>query len=144
MKGLQSNSRETASERVRSDEHYRAHGGRIERIRDVDFHALWNPPARQHQALLAKYVSRQYLDNTNSKERSLSDYYVQDLRASYTIKSKVIKETTLIFQLNNIFNEKYEPNGATYPYIYSGTIQNEVYLYPMAGMNFMAGVNVKF
>jgi iron complex outermembrane receptor protein len=68
---------------------------------------------------------------------------VQDLRASYTLKDVVLKETTFIFQVNNVFNKKYEPNGATYPYILSGQMQNEVYLYPMAGTNWMAGINIK-
>ncbi len=93
-------------------------------------------------ALPAKYVSRQYLDNTNNKERSLNAYYVQDLRASYTLKKVLMKEITFSFQLNNLLDKKYEPNGATYPYIYAGQVQNEVYLYPMAGINWMAGINI--
>ncbi len=93
-------------------------------------------------SLIGKYVGRQHLDNTGSKVRSLSDYYVQDLRMVYTI-NKVFKEINLIFQLNNVFNRKYEPNGATYSYISNGARVNENYLFPMAGTNWMAGVNIK-
>ena len=93
-------------------------------------------------SLTGKYVGRQYLDNTGSKARSLSDYYVQDLRMIYTV-NRVFKEINFIFQLNNIFNRKYEPNGATYSYLSNGARVNENYLFPMAGTNWMAGVNIK-
>ena len=45
--------------------------------------------------------------------------------------------------ISNIFNKKYEPNGYTYSYIYSGQIITENFYFPMAGTNFMLGVNVK-
>lgn len=93
-------------------------------------------------SLVGKYVGRQFLDNTSSKARSLSDYYVQDIRAIYTI-NKPFDEINLIFQLNNVFNRKYEPNGATYSYLSGGARVNENYLFPMAGTNWMVGVNIK-
>ena len=94
-------------------------------------------------SLTGKWVGRQYLDNTGSKTRSLGEYYVQDLRAIYTIKNKLFEEINLIFQLNNLLNRKYEPNGSTYSYISGGSRVNENYLFPMAGVNWMVGVNVK-
>lgn len=93
--------------------------------------------------LPAKYVGRQYLDNTGDKNRRLNDYFVQDMLVTYTVKNKFAKETVFVFQINNLFDKKYEPNGATYPYIYNGMMQHEVYLFPMAGINFMGGINIK-
>ena len=93
--------------------------------------------------MIGKYVSRQYLDNTSNKNRSLADYYVQDLRLDYTVKNKLFKETRFIFQLNNLFDRKYEPNGYTFSYIYGGELSTENYVFPMAGINFMAGINVR-
>ena len=101
------------------------------------------PVKKGEISLIGKYVGRQYLDNTGSKNRSLGDYYVQDMRMMYTVNSNPFREINIIFQLNNILNRKYEPNGATYSYISGGARVNENYLFPMAGINFMAGLNVK-
>jgi len=94
-------------------------------------------------SLMGKYVSRQYLDNTSNKNRSLADYYVQDLRLDYVLKNKFFKETRFIFQLNNLLDRQYEPNGYTFSYIYGGEMSTENYVFPMAGINFMAGINVR-
>lgn len=94
-------------------------------------------------ALPAKYVSRQYLDNTSNRARSLDDFYVQDLHISYTIHNMIVKETAFILQVNNLFNKKYSPNGYTYSYIY-GSLITENFLFPMAGTNLTLGVNIKF
>lgn len=94
-------------------------------------------------SLLNKYVSRQYLDNTGNASRSIDPFFVSDLRLSYGIRLKKIKEINLTFQLNNIFNKKYEANGYTYSYIYGGSRITENFLYPMAGTNFLAGVQIK-
>ena len=94
-------------------------------------------------SLLSKYVSRQYLDNTGNKARMLGAYYVQDFRTIYTVHKLVFREMSFILQVNNIFNTLYEPNGYTYGYIYGGKVVDENYYFPMAGANFMVGVNVK-
>jgi iron complex outermembrane receptor protein len=89
--------------------------------------------------LMGKYVGKQYLDNTNLKSRSLRDFYVQDIRIDYDYK----KNTSLFFQVNNLFSKKYEPNGYTFSYIYGGSQTTENYYYPMATIYWMAGVNIK-
>jgi iron complex outermembrane recepter protein len=94
-------------------------------------------------SLLSKYVSRQYLDNTQEKTRSINPYYVQDARLSYTIKNKLFREWNIIGMVNNVFNKKYEANGYTFSYIYGGVNTTENYYFPMAGTNYMIGVNVK-
>ena len=91
-----------------------------------------------------KVVSKQYLDNTGNDARKLDGFYVQDLRTIYTLKGKKNFETSFIFQLNNILNEKYEPNGYTFSYIYGGSMTTENYYFPMAERNFMISVNLKF
>lgn len=95
-------------------------------------------------SLISKYVGRQYLDNTAQRSRSLNPYYLQDIRLSYLITHKILKETNLILQLNNVFNKKYEPNGYSFSYIYGGNLTTENFYFPMAGFNFMLGVNLKF
>ena len=93
--------------------------------------------------LMCKYVGRQFLDNTSQKSRSLAAFYTQDARISYTLLNKFFKEVNLIAQVNNLFNRKYEPNGYTFSYQYGGDLVTENYYYPMAGVNFMVGVNVR-
>ena len=94
-------------------------------------------------SLLSKYVSKQYLDNTEKDIRSLNSFYVQDVRAIYTIKKKWLKEVNIIAQVNNIFGKKYEPNGYTYSYFVGGETVTENFYFPMAGTNFMIGLNVR-
>lgn len=94
-------------------------------------------------SLPAKVVSKEYLDNAQQENRKLPGYYVQNLRAVYTLLNKLGKETDLIFQLNNVFNKRYTPNGYTYSYIYGGQLVTENFVFPMAGTNFMLAVNIK-
>lgn len=94
-------------------------------------------------SLLSKYVSKQYLDNTENDSRALNSFYTQDVRAIYTIQPKWLKEINIIAQVNNVFNKKYEPNGYTFSYVYGGATTTENYYFPMAGANFMVGLNIK-
>jgi iron complex outermembrane recepter protein len=76
--------------------------------------------------LVSKYVSRQYLDNTAQKKRRLNPFYTQDVRLSYSLRGKVLKQTDFILQINN------------------GVFNTETFLFPMAPINFMAGINISF
>ena len=91
--------------------------------------------------LINKYVSKQYLDNTEKNSRSLNSYYIQDIKLSYRLKCKILKEVRLIGQLNNIFNKRYESNGYTFSYVY-GELTTENYYFPMAPINGILGVNI--
>ncbi len=94
---------------------------------------------------MAKYVGRQFLDNTSQQSRSLDPYFVNDLRASYSFHGrKILKEARLIFQVNNLFDVKYEPSGYTFSYYYNNALTTENYYYPMATRNWMVALNIKF
>jgi len=96
-------------------------------------------------ALLSKYVSRQYLDNTSSSERSLDPYFVNNLRLGYQTEFKGLKRVGITLLVNNIFNEKYEANGYTFGYINdAGSREHFNYYYPQATANFLLGLNLKF
>jgi iron complex outermembrane receptor protein len=94
-------------------------------------------------SLLNKYVSDQYLDNTGSDARKLNAFYTMDARVIFTINNRLLKEWKIIGQVNNVFDKKYEPNGYTYAYVYDGTVTPDNYYFPMAGTNFMIGLNIK-
>ena len=90
-------------------------------------------------SLMGKYVSRQYLDNTGQKSRSLDGFYTQDVRVDYAWE----KYANLFLQVNNIFSKKYEPNGYTFSYFYGGELTTENYYFPMAPVNWVIGMNIK-
>lgn len=95
-------------------------------------------------SLINKYVSRQYLDNTSNKSRSLNPYTTQDFRINYNFSVGAVKDVSLIFSVNNLLNAKYEPNGYTFSYVYLAENVTENYYYPQAGINFMGGLGIKF
>ncbi len=95
-------------------------------------------------ALNMKYISRQYLDNTQNLSRSLHPYSYLNFKASYTLKIANIKALTIGFKVNNMFNSLYESNGYTFSYISSGRLHTEKYYFPQAGINFMAQCSILF
>ncbi len=92
--------------------------------------------------LLSKYVGKQYLDNTSNDGRKLNAFYTQDARAQYSFTKGFLKKADLIIQLNNLFDKKYEPNGYTYSYYSNSRLATENYYFPMAGINWMVGLNI--
>lgn len=95
-------------------------------------------------AWMSKYVSEQYLDNTMNENRKLDAFFVNNLRASYSFKTKWVKEIVLSALINNVLNEEYEPNGYTFSYIFGGRTITENYYYPMAGRNYLGALTLKF
>lgn len=105
---------------------------------------FYNPIKNISFDVFSKYISRQYLDNTSSKERSLDGYFVNDARATYTFKStKFVKEIKFVVQVNNLFNTLYVANGYTYSYITGNQIGSDNGYYPMATRNILVALNIK-
>jgi iron complex outermembrane recepter protein len=97
-----------------------------------------------HISLNTKYVGKQYIDNTQSKERMLNAYLVQNLSFRYTIENKFCKEMNFQFVINNLFNNKYETNAWVYKYIEGGSLRTMDGYFPQAGINYMFKVGLKF
>lgn len=96
---------------------------------------------------ISKYVGKQYLDNTESEDRKLNAFFINDVRFSYAFEWKnICKSIGLGLQVNNIFDVKYESNGATYPGGISnaGVRTDYNYYYPQAGTNLMGNIVLKF
>ncbi|TDE06437.1 TonB-dependent receptor [Flavobacterium hiemivividum] len=101
-------------------------------------------------SFLSKFVGEQYMGNIDSEGSKLESYFVNDLNATYEIKPKsVFKAIMFSVLVNNIFDYKYISNGYFYTYDdYSNppaitTIEGAGY-YPQAGINFLAGMTLKF
>jgi iron complex outermembrane receptor protein len=103
----------------------------------------YSPVKNLEFAWLPKYVGKQYMDNTANDNRKLNAFFVNDLRANYTIHPKIVKEMTFSLLANNILNHLYESNGYTYSYIYDRQVVTENYYYPQAGTNFLMAVRVR-
>ena len=115
----------------------------------VDFHyagfsATWH----------TNFVSSQYLDNSESKDRSLPCYSQSDLSLNYTSavkKALGIKQVTLGLDFNNVFNRHYAPSGSVWYNAINeeGGYTNDHRLtalsyIPMAGFTCMAHLTLKF
>ena len=101
-------------------------------------------------SFLTKFVGEQYMGNIDAKKSVLPDYTTSDLNITYEWKiNKGIKSIVFSGIINNIFDRVYESNGYFYTYddTWSGpgttTIEGAGF-YPQAGMNFLAGMNLKF
>jgi iron complex outermembrane receptor protein len=89
-------------------------------------------------SLLSKFVSEQYMNNIEDSSGRLKDYFVNDFSAIYEIKTNsVFKSFVISVLVNNIFNVDYVSNGADYG-------GGSVYYFPQAGVNFLAGLTLKF
>ncbi|KQM79213.1 TonB-dependent receptor [Pedobacter sp. Leaf216] len=95
-------------------------------------------------ALQSKYVSKQYLDNTQNNDRTINGYWVNNARLGYDFKFAGVKNINLGLLVNNLFDKKYENNGYTYGYQSGGGRITENFFYPQAGTNFLLSLNVKF
>ncbi len=94
--------------------------------------------------LSGKYVGRQFIDNTASRERMLDPYFFSDLRLSYSIETSRFGEFGINLMLGNIFNAKYETNAWIYRYMYQGEERYMDGFFPQAGRHFFSGVSIKF
>ena len=98
------------------------------------------------------YVSRQYLDNTECKQRSLPSFSTSDLSANYvfTFTNKGIKELILGVNVNNIFDLHYAASGWVYSAIYAsggnpeGNRYTEIGYIPQAGTTAMGSITLRF
>lgn len=101
-------------------------------------------------SLQNKYVSAQYLDNTQREEKKLDAYFYNNVNIAYSFALPKEREIKFILQLNNILDQKFESNGYT---VNGGRLvdntgritpeTNYNYYYPQAGFNFMFGLNIK-
>ena len=95
-------------------------------------------------SLSTKYVGKQYIDNTQNTERMLNAYLEQNVSFLYTIKSKIFKELTCQFVVNNLFDKKYETNAWVYKYNEGGSLHMMDGYFPQALINYMFKFGLKF
>jgi iron complex outermembrane receptor protein len=110
-------------------------------------------------SMVAKYVSRQFLDNTSNSATTLPQYLVCDLRLNLALDHWIGEQISLIFSVNNLFNGTFESNGWAYRFTsnsydprpddpYARLEQNNTYhlagFFPQAGRHWMGTVQWSF
>jgi len=105
---------------------------------------LWANPIRNIEIrCMGKYVSRQFMDNTSNKSRSLPAYYTQDIRVDFNLSISKKHRALFFIQGNNLFSQKYVANGYTFSYYINNELTTENYYYPMATFNIIGGITVR-
>jgi iron complex outermembrane receptor protein len=104
----------------------------------------WSPIKGLEASWTAKYVGKQYLDNTSDETRKIDQYLTNNLGVSYTLPTSRMKQLKVGVLVNNLFNYTYENNGYTYSYLYGGSTTTENFYYPQAGRNFLVRLTCNF
>ncbi len=126
----------------------------------------WYPLSAKDQAsthslevsLLGKYVSRQFIDNTQSEHTQLDAYVFSDLRLRYAFRCARLKQLTATLLVRNILDAQYATNAWAYRFRYSGgdprddpytrleqgSTYNQTGYFPQAGRNFLLGLSLEF
>ena len=99
------------------------------------------------------FVSRQYLDNTENKDRSLPAFTTSNLNLSYTLpcyRWAGLREVVFGANLTNLFNARYAASG----WVYSSICEEDghpndnryyqIGFIPAAGFTAMGSVTLKF
>lgn len=102
------------------------------------------PSQDLHLIFSSKYVGKQYIDNTQSKDRMLDAYLVQNASILYTLKNRLFRDLSFQFMVNNLFNAMYETNAWVYKYIEGGSVRMMDGYFPQAGINYMFKLGIKF
>jgi len=106
--------------------------------------ATYRPVEQLELSWTSQYVGKQYLDNTSNEDRIIRPYFINDLRAIYTIQPNFMNEIVINATLYNVFNELYESNGYTFSYLLGDELVTENFYYPQATRHFMVGLSMKF
>jgi iron complex outermembrane receptor protein len=102
----------------------------------------YTPDTKWQFHFTTKYVSKQYLDNTQNENRILKAYWTQDISAQWKCLQRQKWNAILQVHALNIFDHLYEPNGYTYSYYYGGVTTTSNNYYPMAGRNFWISLKI--
>jgi len=102
----------------------------------------YKPQANLTFSWTSKYVSKQYLDNTQNESRILKPYFINDVNIAYKLVDHKTWGALLQFYAINLLDVKYEPNGYTYSYLYGGTTTTSNNYFPMAGRNFLVSLKI--
>lgn len=95
-------------------------------------------------SLRSQYVGKQYLDNTESRDRMIKGFHTMGLALSYKLPIRWVRSWTLDLQINNLLNAKYYSNAYVYDVgiDHEGATYSDLRYFPQAGINFLLGTTI--
>ena len=108
---------------------------------------------------ILKHIGNQYIDNSQSEDRMLKKYTVNNLLFSYDVKPKNMKSAKITLLINNVLDTEYtnrawvyrfvsetwDPREGGDPYINQDIDgYNMIGYFPQATRNYMLGVTLRF
>lgn len=105
----------------------------------------FKPFKKTEIALLNKYVSKQYRDNTSNDDNTIAAFIVNDVRLNYTTSFKYLKNVGITLLVNNVLGTVYPASSSNYNYVQKGFLINKDYYFPQQiQRNLLLALNVKF
>lgn len=109
---------------------------------DISFSPDWvgsfgleySPVKRLSLNIVNKYVSEQFMTNTELEDSKLDSYFLTDVLVKYSPNWFNLKNLEFTLLINNVFDVEYESNG----FYYEGP-----YYYPQAGINILGGFRIR-
>ena len=96
------------------------------------------PIKNLQMSVMTKFVDEQFMSNIDDAASKLDAYTQTDFNVYYELPiKKVFKSIAFSATVNNVFDEDIVSNGADYGGGY-------IYYFPQAGINFLAGLTLKF
>lgn len=96
------------------------------------------PIKNLQMSAMTKFVDEQFMSNIDDAASKLDAYTQTDFNVYYELPiKKVFKSIAFSATVNNVFDEDIVSNGADYGGGY-------IYYFPQAGINFLAGLTLKF
>ncbi len=109
----------------------------------VGSEVIFKPIQNLEMGWNAKFISRQFLDNTGSIDKSIEPYLVNDFRIGWNPSFGNYKGVNISLNVYNFLNQAYSSNGYTFAYVVGEKI-TENFFYPQAGIYFLSGLTLKF
>lgn len=106
----------------------------------------YRPVDQAKLQLVGKYVGEQYADNTSREDMLIDDYFLLNVRASYTFQMKHDNELECQLAVNNILNHQYRLSAYAYG-VYdpaTQTFENYRGYFQQPGINVMARMIYRF
>lgn len=104
---------------------------------------IFTPVKNFNIGLATKFIGKQYIDNSSNEKYVLKPYTITNLNFSYQFKEYKHFKASIFFNINNIFNAKYESNAWLWKAYVGGIEQYSDGYYPQAGINFFGGFRVR-
>ena len=104
---------------------------------------IFTPVKNFNIGIVTKYIGKQFIDNSSNENYVLKPYTITNLNLAYQFKEYKHFKASIFFNINNIFNAKYESNAWLWKAYVGGIEQYSDGYYPQAGINFFGGFRIR-